>query len=199
MRLRLRDRPPVDYQVARDNHVWPDHMLRVQITAALLAWGRPVTVIDPAAGDGSIVAAAHKLHAIDGVYLSDISMPNFYRLGTELRDQFPPNNFKAACQTIEEALSGDDHFDAVVLTEILEHVEDPVAILKLARAKADMLIASSPVFLGDETLDPNPEHLWMFDADGYHEMLVESGWSEFAFLPMHLREFVYDFQIWAAR
>ncbi len=156
MRLRLPNRnAEFDYQVARDNHVWPDHRLRVQITAALLAWGRPVTVIDPAAGDGSIVAAAHRIHAIDGVYLSDISKPNFYRLGAELRDQFPPN-FKAACQTIEEALSGPDHFDAVVLTEILEHVEDPVSILKLARAKADMLIASSPVFLGDEVLDTNP-------------------------------------------
>lgn len=199
MRLRLADRPPVDYQVARDNHTWTDHMLRVQITAALLSWGKPVTVIDPAAGDGSVVAAAHRLHPIDGVLLADISKPNFYRLGTELRDQFPPNNFRVACAPIEETLSGPDHFDAVVLTEILEHVEDPVAILKLARAKADMLIASSPVFLGSEHLDPNPEHLWMFDADGYHEMLAESGWDEFAFVPMHLTEFAYDFQIWAAR
>ena len=198
MRLRIPGREPVDYQVARDNHVWPDHMLRVKITACLLSWVKPVTVIDPACGDGSVVAAAHQLAPIEGAFMSDISRPNFYRIGTELRPILPPN-LRVACQTIEESLRDPFTFDAVILTEILEHVEDPVAILKMARERATFLIASSPVFLGDNVLDPNPEHLWMFDADGYHEMLVEAGWDEFAFVPLHLSEFQYDFQLWAAK
>jgi hypothetical protein len=198
VRLRLPDREPFDYQVARDNRQWPDHVLRMTITASLLSWLRPATVIDPACGDASIVITAHALNPMSGAFLSDISKPNFYRIGTELRPILPEDLF-VSCQPLEESLASPGTFDAVVLTEILEHVEDPVEILKMARVRAAMLIASSPVFLDDRTLDPNPEHLWQFDAAGYQQMLVEAGWETFAFVPIHLTEFPYDFQLWAAR
>lgn len=199
MMRRIPGRVPGHYQVMRDNHAWSDHMLRVGLTAQLLAWTQPVTVIDPAAGDGSVVAAAHSLRPIEGAFLSDISRPNFYRLGAELRPSLPPN-LRVACQTIEESLADPFGFDAVVLTEILEHVEDPVEILRMARGRATTLIASSPLFASDESEeDPNPEHLWMFDADGYHQMLEEAGWGHVVFVPVNLVEFQYDFQLWVAK
>lgn len=198
MRLRLPDRQPVDYQVARDNHTWRDHMLRVQMTASLLAWLNPVTVIDPACGDGSIVAAAHALRPMEGAYLADISRPNFYKVGTEMRPVLPPN-LRVACQTIEETLRDPFTFDVVVLTEILEHVEDPVEILKMARDRATFLVASSPFFMDEATLDVNHEHLWQFDISGYSEMLEEAGWTGIVTVPIHLTEFMYDFQLWAAK
>ena len=198
MRLRLPDRDPVDYQVERSNSQWHDHVLRVQVTSALISWIRPVTILDPAAGDGSIVAASHRLVPIEGAYVADISRPNFYKLGAAMRPLLPPN-LRVACQTIEETLADDFQFDVVVLTEILEHVEDPVSILKMARERASFLVASSPVFLDANHLDSNPEHLWMFDANGYAEMLKEAGWDEFVFIPIHLADFPYDFQLWAAK
>lgn len=168
------------------------------ITASLLSWLRPATVIDPACGDASIVVTAHALNPMQGAFLSDISKPNFYRIGTELRPILP-EDLLVACQPLEESLAVPGSFDAVVLTEILEHVEDPVDVLKMARVRASMLIASSPVFLDDSVLDDNPEHLWQFDAAGYQQMLEEAGWHSFAFVPIHLTEFPYDFQLWAAR
>lgn len=198
MRLRLPTRNPVDYQVARDNAVWPDHRLRVQLTASLISWLAPVTIMDPAAGDASIVAAAHALRPIEGAFLADISRPNFYRFGAELRPSLPPN-LRVACQRIEESLRDPFQFDVIVLTEILEHVEDPVSILRMARDRATTLVASSPLMVGSDYLDPNPEHLWQFDAVGYEEMLEEAGWHPIVAMPTHLREHMYDFQIWAAR
>ena len=198
MRLALPNREPVDYQVARDNHQWNDHMLRVSVTASLLSWLRPVTVMDPACGDASVVRAAHGMRSINAAFLSDISKPNFYRVGVEFRPELPAE-LRVDCLSIEDALRDPGVFDAVVLTEILEHVEDPVAILKMARERATWVVASSPLYLDDSILDPNPEHLWQFDAVGYEEMLTEAGWTPSVFMPVHLSEYVYDFQIWAAK
>lgn len=198
MRLRLPDRKPVNYQVARDNTTWRDHVLRVHVTASLLSWMNPTTVIDPACGDGSIVAAAHAIKPIDGAYLADISRPNFYKVGSEMRSLLPPN-LRVACQTLEETLADPFTFDVVVLTEILEHVEDPVAVLRQARERASFLVASSPMFMDPNDRDPNPEHLWQFDVAGYDEMLAEAGWNSTVIMPIRLVEHMYDFQVWAAK
>ena len=198
MRLRLPDRDPVDYQVLRKNTGWSDHILRTQVTASLIAWLGPDTVLDPACGDGSIVAAAHGMVPIAGAVLADLSRPNFYYVGTEMRSMLP-ENLRVSCATLEETLEEPNSYDLVVLTEILEHVEDPVAVLKMARRRATRLVASSPIFhVDDPTIDPNPEHLWQFDRDGYAEIMREAGWKPTVFMPIHFTHYMYDFQIWAA-
>jgi SAM-dependent methyltransferase len=197
--LRLPDRPAVDYQVARDNNSWNDHVLRVRITAGLLSWLRPTTVVDPACGDASVVLAAHRINPIERALLGDISRPNFYRVGTELRPLLP-SDLRVACQSIEETLSDPYTFDVVVLTEILEHVEDPYRILKMARERADMLVASSPLFPHDGIVyDTNPEHLWQFSASSFEEMLLATGWKPTVFMPIYFAANTYDYQLVAAK
>jgi 2-polyprenyl-3-methyl-5-hydroxy-6-metoxy-1,4-benzoquinol methylase len=169
------------------------------MTGALISWFRPDTVIDPACGDGTIVAAAHRVRPIAGAYLTDISMPNFYHVGSTMR-QYLPGQMTCACKPIEETLSEDRYFDLVVLTEILEHVEDPVGILRMARERAKVVVASSPLFTDHMTIDRNPEHLWQFDAMGYEEMLKEGGWDPITFIPISFSNpgFEYTFQLWGA-
>ena len=200
MRRRLPPRPPVDYQVKRDNFSWADHVLRVQLTGALISWFAPDTILDPACGDGTIVAAAHRARPIAAARMADLSRPNFYFVGSEMRGILP-DNLSVACQSIEETLAEDRNYDVVVLTEILEHVEDPVAILRMARQRANVVIASSPLIMDNGQIDDNPEHLWQFDAPGYEEMLIEGGWQPIAFAPVHLvpKQFIYDFQLWGAQ
>jgi hypothetical protein len=199
VRLRLPPRQPFDYQVRRDNFTWADHVLRVQLTGALISWFAPDTIIDPACGDGTIVAAAHRARPIEAARMADISRPNFYYVGGEMRGSLP-SKMTVACQTIEETLAEDNFFDLIVLTEILEHVEDPTAILKMARKRANVVVASSPLFRDESRLDDNPEHLWQFDIEGYGEMIEEAGWAPITCLPVSLTppQFIYDFQIWAA-
>jgi hypothetical protein len=200
VRLRLPQRKPFDYQVKRDNYRFGDHVLRVQLTGALIAWFMPDTVMDPAAGDGTIVAAAHRVRPISGAYLNDVSRPNFYFFGTTMRPWLP-DQLDARCLPIEDALSEDRQFDLVVLTEILEHVEDPVSILRMARQRATCLVASSPLFADDGLIDWNPEHLWQFDAVGYEQMLKEGGWDPVTFIPISFTDpnYEYTFQLWGAK
>ena len=200
MRLRLPGRSPVDYQVLRDYAFVADHRLRIGLTAAMVAWMAPRSVLDPACGDGSIVASANAIRPIESALLADVSRDNFYAVGTgPVRGKLPVDT-RVKCQSIEETLRTTDTFDLVVLTEILEHLDDPVSILRLARERASVLVASSPMFPNDLILDPNPEHLWQFDIYGFGQMLLEGGWdTTVAMVPVNLADSHYDYQLWIVR
>jgi len=124
---------------------------------------------------------------------------NFYHVGTTMRPHLP-DELSCAHDSIEETLTSGRYFDLVVLTEILEHVEDPVGILRLARGCAKNLVASSPLFTDASSLDTNPEHLWQFDAPGYEEMIKEGGWNPVTFVPISFTNpgYFYTFQLWGA-
>lgn len=201
MRLRLPPRAPFDYQVQRSNFSWADHVLRVQVTGALISWFCPDTILDPACGDASIVMSAHRARPIAAARFADISKPNCDFVESVDASEYLPPQYSVACQTIEQTLSEDRIYDLVVLTEILEHVEDPVHLLRLARARATNVVASSPLMVEGGHIDDNPEHLWQFDAAGYSEMLQEAGWNPITFIPVTLTppQFIYDFQIWGAQ
>lgn len=190
--IRLPERKPFDYQFVRDNQQWSDHRLRVRITAELIAWLKPNSVIDPACGDGSIIAAADSIYPFSSMALSDVSAPNIEKVRNSL------GYHHARVRSVEDALTDYEGVaDVVVLTEFLEHIEDPVAILKLARSKAKLVVASSPLWDG-KTTDSNPEHLWSFDAEGYQNILTDGGWHPEVFVPLYFTS-IYDFQLWVAR
>lgn len=64
--------------------------------------------------------------------------------------------------------------EIVVMTEVLEHLEDPHGVLRWAR-QADRLICSSP---WNETPNSHsPEHAWAWDLDGYTKMIENAGWT----------------------
>jgi 2-polyprenyl-3-methyl-5-hydroxy-6-metoxy-1,4-benzoquinol methylase len=194
MRQRLEGREPIDYQVERSNEQWVDHQARALVTGALIAWQKPTSVLDPACGDGSIVLASMRHHNPDKVYLSDVSIPSISRLV----DKGLPAHIIARADDIYDALARAPRVGMVVLTEILEHVEDPERILRLARETSGMLVASSPEMRHGQ-VDTNPEHLWMFDGFGYNEMLADSGWTATHKTHMSFPDLIYDFGIWVCR
>jgi hypothetical protein len=195
MRLRIRDASEADYQVARSNFTWPDHIHRLLTTGALIAWHRPEQVLDPACGDGSIVEAAHRIHPIKYAGLSDISAPSIEALDVS----FPHEKHVEDVETcLRINLGRMRPWDMVVLTEFLEHVPDPVDILRGARLVATNLVASSPCMRPGQSDESNPEHLWQFDMKGYGEMLEEAGWTPTSHGLFALDGFPYDFQLWSA-
>jgi len=196
MRVKF-DRAEVDHQYERHNSTWVDHVARENVTAALIAWLKPSSVIDPACGDGGIVLLADRIHPIGKIVLNDISKPDYDYMREATAGL---SHVEVECASAEDAMRARVEmplgFDVVVLTEFLEHVEDPDAILRLARQRATYLIASSPEMRPGQ-VDSNAEHIWMFDGEGYDQMLQGAGWHPFHKTHMGFPGFDYDFQIWA--
>lgn len=192
MRQRYNRDGLVDYtNVRRTNATWTDHIFRTNVTAGLIASLAPQSVMDPACGDGSIVLAAAKLVVIPQLYLGEISRPDIDAL------QGIPD-VHTNLGTISQSFAAFPRVNVVVLTETLEHLPDPDAVVTAAREKADFLVASSPLVGADE-VDDNMEHLWGFDEQGYAEMLEQGGWTPVIRNVLMFRDFPYTFQIWVAR
>lgn len=194
MRQRTGSALGFDYQVARSNSAWCDHIARTNVTAGLIAWLKPDSLLDPACGDGSIVRLAETIQPIPRLVLSDVSAPNIF----SLQEMAGEIGIDIRCESLYEALAREEYFDVLVLTEILEHLEDPDAVLRMARAQASRLIASSPEMRPGQ-MDDNAEHLWMFDGDGYLSMLADAGWTAIHKTHMGFPWLTYDFQIWVCR
>lgn len=200
MRTLLDRKFAVDYQVERSNDRWADHQLRTLVTGATIAWLQPDSVFDPACGDGSIVAAADRVRPIGHAFLADVSEPNIDRLVRDRRTGWQYaiasiETFIDLPNQIGSAFYGD--VDVIVLTEILEHLVNPDVILAQAKQKARHLVASSPEMRPGQ-VDGNPEHIWMFDADGYREMLEAAGWQVVQHTTLRFNS-DYDFGIWVCR
>jgi SAM-dependent methyltransferase len=70
--------------------------------------------------------------------------------------------------------SGDIKYaDIAVLTEVLEHMEDPHEVVRSLPSK--YLIASSPYHETD--LNHYEFHLWAWDEDGYRALLEQGGYK----------------------
>ena len=203
MELRTRLYPePFDYTNAvRSNEDWPDHRLRALVSGAMLAWMQPTSVLDVACGDASIVRYALGLPRATGgiqhVYLNDISKAQIESLKVAAGFKLALIDTKLSNLPVDELLQTiTGKVDVIVMTEILEHVEDPDLILRLAATKTDQLLVSSPEMRTGQ-IDSNPEHLWMFDGQGYETMLVEAGWRVVQKTHLTFRS-EYDFQIHVA-
>jgi len=195
MRRRLYPDRVVNYRtLVRDNLNFTDHVQRTLVTASCIAFTGAETVCDPAVGDGTVMEAAHRLRPIKKAWVSDLSEPNINRLSVSFPHQKAAIDIATALRSLPEKV------DTIVLTEILEHLEDPDEIVRLAREKATWLVASSPVEEPEGVV--NPEHLWSFGRDGYREMLVSGGWVPVTYTETLFPDdprLYYAFQVWACR
>lgn len=195
MRQRLPDRKPWDYIAHWRDHRWDLNWIerpRLWGSAVALALGGPKTVCDPACGDSTVVAVAYQISAFDKAYLGDISPDTINKLVPGVLP-FETERFVGDLHSTLEAIPP---VDAIVLTEILEHLEDPDAVLRLARTKARWLAASSPIC--PDGTDHTDQHIWAFDMEGYREMLEAAGWTPRTWFTANAAGHPYaaGFQIW---
>lgn len=82
-----------------------------------------------------------------------------------------------------------------LITEVLEHLEDPHAAVRMIAEHSDWLVASSP---STETAEAHtPEHAWAWDPEGYRTLLEQGGYE-----PLEARLVEngdMGFQVWLAR
>lgn len=167
-RLRLRRALAADELAAHnpvplDHRAWPDHVQRVRETIALARRLGPVeSAADLSAGDGAIINGLD----VQRRYLGDFA-PGYEYTGL-----------------IEDTIWDIPDVDLFVLTETLEHLDEPQVVLKAIRSKARLLVLSTPL---DAWNDTNLEHYWAHDREGVEEMLSDAGWSVVEFLDLDYR------------
>jgi hypothetical protein len=66
-----------------------------------------------------------------------------------------------------------EYGDISVMTEVLEHLEDPHSVVRNLPSK--FIVASSPAWETDEY--HYEFHLWAWDVDGYRELLEQGGYT----------------------
>lgn len=160
------------YCAPYNHRSWPDHRARVTRTAEILAEMKPETVADLSCGDGEVVIQAG---------LRDVAV---------LGDLAPGWPYRGR---IEQTIDSIPDVDVFVLSETLEHVEDPDWLLLAIRGKAQRLLLSTPI---GEDHDLNPQHYWGWDTDDIKEMLADAGWTGDVEVFEPTPQPYYAFQIW---
>lgn len=157
------------------NHTyWSDHVERVNKTIDVLDyfadWTESETVADLSCGDGAIVnGSAHPWREkILGDYTST--------------------------GPIEEAIREINHVDMFVLSETLEHIQNPDLLLRQIRVTANHMVLTTP---WGEDNNQNPQHYWGWDHNDIEVMLHEAGWFNCGYeLFTPVSNDYYTFQIW---
>lgn len=161
------------YDHVYDHTRWSDHVERVRKTTEILdAFALETgatSVADLSCGDGAIVL--NSTHPWEAVTLGDY----------------------VTTGPIEEALVDLPHVDMFVLSETLEHVEEPGNLLAAIRVVADNLVLTTP---HGETTDENPEHYWGWDHEGIAELAGAAGWRAHSFQLFTPQIDYYTFQMW---
>jgi hypothetical protein len=158
------------------NHtLWDDHIVRVKQT---IAFGRKVpvtkdmlTLADLSAGDGAIANGLPFPNKILGDYY-----PGFEYIGK-----------------IEDTIEQIPNVDLFILSETLEHLDNPGEVLKQIRNKTKYLLLSTPQ---DNWDDENEEHYWAWDKEGVEQLLIDAGFEPIEFMS---EKIWYTHQYWICK
>lgn len=172
------------YTRPHDSTYFKDHRARITATIAvgefMLEYRDPWSpqIADLSCGDAKIATELNRVHNSHRLLLGDIA---------------PGYEFHGK---IEDTIHQINPVSMFVLSETLEHVNDPVRVLLDIREKTDMLLLSTPI---DEPEDSsNVQHLWSWTTDDIENLLRLTGFNpvvkNFLYLPTY-----YDFQIWGCR
>ena len=143
-----------------DHTRWEDHIIRVSVTTHIGRWMRDhvhaSSAADLSCGDGAILRG---LDLEDSLYGDLVAAPHVTWVGN----------------LTDTVINGEGLLvDLYILSETLEHVEDPRALLGALRLKAAALVLSTPE--GEEG-DENLEHYWGWDREDIRLLLEETGWT----------------------
>lgn len=177
---RLRPYPDADeltrmYARPHDGSI-PVHQERIALTIALgRQWfGPQQRVTDLSCGDGAQIPRGLET---EHLYLGDLA-PGYEFTGPLHDTVFQP--------------PGGGLF---VLSETLEHLNDPTDALASIRGRYDRLLLSTP-WVGADEQDGNPEHVWAMDVVDVAWLLERTGWKARHFEVFDRRPHAYRWQIW---
>lgn len=159
------------------HHIDEDaHRLRFDKTLEFITSVDPDSVVDLGAGDGGLLS---RLGCDSWGY--DFHVPNVQYAKQTRNVDVREVNFVENIDSIELG-------SLVVMTEVIEHLEDPHGVLRaLASRGPRMIVCSSPV--NETDAFHCEEHVWAWDFEGYEQLLRDSGWE------VVRHEVVFPFQV----
>jgi hypothetical protein len=170
------------YPQQYDHTQWPDHIQRVQATLdfihAMTTSSQRRIVADLSCGDAEI---AKRVEGTKLLLLGD----------------YVENDAYAYHGRIEDTVRLLGYVDLFILSETLEHIDDPHRLLVDIRERAAYLVLTTPL---DEQDAGNPEHYWGWDEMGILDILEQAGWKpreHMIFVPTGPQPY-YSYQMWLA-
>jgi 2-polyprenyl-3-methyl-5-hydroxy-6-metoxy-1,4-benzoquinol methylase len=101
----------------------------------------------------------------------DLSPASVEESNDALRRLGVSRNFRLEARNLFDATAEDDRFDAIVFSEVLEHLEEPVQALQKLRA---LLRPGGRVYINVPVNSPAPDHLFLIRSPEEVLALVES-------------------------
>ena len=160
------------YDNKYDHTRWDDHIERIELT------------IDFA----SKVPLDKKYDAVADLSAGDAAIINALSYATKIIGDFYPG-FEYQGK-IEDTVEQIPNVDLFILSETLEHVNNPFELLQAIKKKTKYLLVSTPQ---DNWDDGNPEHYWSWGSEDVKEMLIKAGFNPLHFLSKKLH---YTHQLW---
>lgn len=169
------------YSSTYDHTRWEDHKDRINKTIdfALRHAPAPSSIMDLSCGDAAIARGIQQGRDIPVV----------------LGDFVPGNEFVGPIErTLLDIEDAGVETDMFILSETLEHLDNPDMVLRHIRECSNSLLLSTPC---DETI-PNPEHYWAWGAADVANMLFSANWEIRAFEFLEYPELDVRYQLWYA-
>ncbi len=185
---------------------WPDHVERIEASVELLSrWStRFESAADLSCGDAAILRGlAGRSKRLKEVWLGDLLGVQSAAWVTDsaVLHTVPPAPLPDSLASLPGVGSDDAAVDLFVLSETLEHMPDPDALLRDIADWAHYLFISTP--LSEPVGSGNPEHYWGWSDADIHDMLMDSGWTPLEkqlLTPQSTLSLpdAYTFQLWLA-
>lgn len=162
------------YGLAITNFLWPNHLEMARFMRRTLPRDRPGRYLEIGPGHGFLLLSAIEVGSFDDVLAVDLSAASVEQTRTII-DHFHPGAPARVEQRdfLEAADLEPGSFDAIVMGEVLEHVEQPEVFL---RRIAELAEDDAYIFITTCINAPAVDHIFLWrTTDELEEMITANG------------------------
>jgi cyclopropane fatty-acyl-phospholipid synthase-like methyltransferase len=162
------------YGLAITNFLWPNHVQMARFMRETLPKGRNGRYLEVGPGHGFLLLSALEVGAFDDVLGVDLSAASVEQTRTIIDHFYPDAPARVELRDFLEATDLEpSSFDAVVMGEVLEHVEQPEVFL---RRIAELAKDDAYIFITTCINAPAVDHIYLWrTTDELEEMITSSG------------------------
>jgi len=162
------------YGLAITNFLWPNHVSMSRFLRRTLPRNRPGRYLEIGPGHGFLLLSAIEIGDFDDFLAVDLSAASVQQTRTIVEHFHPGAPARVEMQDFLEADNlSPGTFDAIVMGEVLEHVEQPEVFL---RRIADLARDDAYVFVTTCINAPAVDHIYLWQTtDELEEMITANG------------------------